>query len=265
MKQEWNKQEINFVLKLYARGLNRKEIARQFNEKFYARSQDSIKHCIDVYGIAVEKFVPKVLILDIETRSLTVKTFGLRDQNIGLEQIVDDGGILCWSAKWLGTDEVFYEETKGDKSKEKTILKKLKKLMDDADIILGQNSQSFDVPIITGLFLYYGLIDDVKEFKQIDTLRMSRSKYKFLSHKLQYMSGKLCEIKKQTHAKFPGMSLWMEYEAKNPLAFAEMKKYNMADVEATEELFLKLAKGCKTKNVTDALRAYELAKQKKRK
>jgi hypothetical protein len=266
MKQEWTKPEINFVLKLHAKGLSRKEIARQFNEKFESqRTQDSIKHCIDIHGDKVERYVPKVLILDIETRSLTVKTFGLRDQNIGLEQVVDDGGILCWSAKWLGTDEVFYEETKGNKSKEKSILKKLKKLMDDADIILGQNSQSFDVPIITGLFLYYGLIDDVKEFKQIDTLRMSRSKYKFLSHKLQYMSGKLCEIKKQTHAKFPGMSLWMEYEAKNPLAFAEMKKYNMADVQATEELFLKLAKGCKTKNVTDALRAYEVAKQKKRK
>ena len=266
MKQEWTKPEINFVLKLHAKGLSRKEIARQFNEKFESqRTQDSIKHCIDIHGDKVERYVPKVLILDIETRSLTVKTFGLRDQNIGLEQVVDDGGILCWSAKWLGTDEVFYEETKGNKSKEKSILKKLKKLMDDADIILGQNSQSFDVPIVTGLFLYYGLIDDVKEFKQIDTLRMSRSKYKFLSHKLQYMSGKLCEIKKQTHAKFPGMSLWMEYEAKNPLAFAEMKKYNMADVQATEELFLKLAKGCKTKNVTDALRAYEVAKQKKRK
>jgi hypothetical protein len=132
--------------------------------------------------------------------------------------------------------------------------------MDEADIIMGQNSQSFDVPIIMGLFLYYGLIDDVREFKQIDTLRMSKSKYKFLSHKLQYMSGKLCEIKKQTHAKFPGMSLWMEYEAKNPAAFAEMKKYNMADVEATEELFLKLSKGCKTKNVTDALRSYNAAK-----
>ena len=136
--------------------------------------------------------------------------------------------------------------------------------MDEADIILGQNSQSFDIPVIMGLFLYYGLIDDVKEFKQIDTLRMSRSKYKFLSHKLQYMSGKLCEVKKQTHAKFPGMSLWIEYEAKNPLAFAEMKKYNMADVEATEELFLKLAKGCKTKNVCDALRTYEINRKNKK-
>lgn len=256
-KQSWTKAEINFVLKLHAKGLSRKEIARQFSEKFQSsRSQDSIKHCIDVYGVNIEKHIPKVLILDIETRSLTVKTFGLRDQNIGLEQVVDDGGILCWSAKWLGTDKVFFEETKGVKSKEKVILKKLKKLMDEADIILGQNSQSFDVPIIMGLFLYYELIDDVKEFKQIDTLKMSRSKYKFLSHKLQYMSNKLCEVKKQTHAKFPGMSLWMEYEAKNPLAFAEMKKYNMADVEATEELFLKLAKGCKTKLVTDALRTY---------
>jgi hypothetical protein len=257
VKKDWTKPEINFVLKLYSRGLSRKEIARQFNEKFDTdRSQDSIKHCIDVYGDKVEKYTPKVLILDIETRSLTVKTFGLKDQNIGLEQVLDDGGILCWSAKWLGEDKVFFEETKAVKSKEKVILKKLKKLMDEADIILGQNSQKFDVPIIMGLFLYYGLIDDVREFKQIDTLKMSRSKYKFLSHKLQYMSNKLCEVKKQTHAKFPGMSLWMEYEAKNPAAFIEMKKYNMADVQATEELFLKLSKGYKSKLVTDALRTY---------
>ena len=256
-KQSWSKVEINFVLKLHAKGLSRKEIARQFNEKFDSqRTQDSIKHCIDIHGSHIEKFVPKVLIIDIETRSLTVKTFGLRDQNIGLEQVVDDGGILCWSAKWLGSDKVFFEETKGDKSKEKVILKKLKKLINEADIIMGQNSQSFDVPVIMGLLLFHDLIDEVREFKQIDTLRMSRSKYKFLSHKLQYMSNKLCEVKKQTHAKFPGMSLWMEYEAKNPTAFAEMKKYNMADVEATEELFLKLSKGCKSKIVNDALRAY---------
>ena len=59
------------------------------------------------------------------------------------------------------------------------------------------------------------------------------------------------------------MSLWMEYEAKNPLAFTEMKKYNMADVEATEELFLKLAKGCKTKLINDALRAYSANRKNK--
>ena len=262
MNQSWTKPEIAFVLKLYARGLTRKEIARQFNEKFDAdRSLDSIKHCIDVYGVGIEKRIPKVLIIDIETRSLTVKTFGIRDQNIGLDQVIDDGGILCWSAKWLGSDKVFFEETRGDKSKEKVILKKLKKLINEADILLGQNSKKFDVPIIMGLFLYYDMIDDVREFEQIDTLRMSNSKYKFVSHKLQYMSNKLCEIKKQTHAKFPGMSLWIEYEAKNPLAFIEMKKYNMADVEATEELFLKLSKGCKTKLVADALRAYNATKK----
>jgi hypothetical protein len=255
--KNWSKCEINFVLKLYSRGISRKEISKQFSKKFNSnRTQDSIKHCIDVYGSNIEKYIPKVLIIDIETRSLTVKTFGLKDQNMGLDQVLDDGGILCWSAKWLGSDEVFFEETKGNKAKEKIILKKLKKLINEADIILGQNSKKFDVPIIMGLFLYYDMIDDVKEFEQIDTLRMSTSKYKFLSHKLQYMSNKLCEIKKQTHAKFPGMSLWIEYEAKNPLAFIEMKKYNMADVQATEELFLKLSKGCKTKLVTDALRSY---------
>jgi hypothetical protein len=99
--------------------------------------------------------------------------------------------------------------------------------------------------------------------KYIQKLNYSfQSKYKFMSHKLQYMSKKLCQVRKLVHNKFPGMSLWMEYEAGNPEAFKEMKKYNMVDVEATEELFLKLAKGCKTKNVTDALRAYESNKNK---
>ena len=65
-KQAWSKAEINFVLKLHVRGLSRKEIARQFNERFEpSRSQDSVKHCIDIHGDKVEKYTPKVLIIKI--------------------------------------------------------------------------------------------------------------------------------------------------------------------------------------------------------
>ena len=41
-----------------------------------------------------------------------------------------------------------------------------------------------------------------------------------------------------------------------------MKIYNMADVSATEELFLKLSEFDKTIPTTDALRAYQAAKKK---
>jgi len=45
-------------------------------------------------------------------------------------------------------------------------------------------------------------------------------------------------------------------------AWKEMKIYNMADVSATEELFLKLSEFDKTIPTTDALRAYQAAKKK---
>jgi hypothetical protein len=261
-KKPWLKSEITFVLKQHKKGLSRKQIAKEFNSKYDSdRSQDSIKHCIDTHGSSIEKDIKKVLIIDIETRSLVVKTWGLFDQNIGLNQVVEDGGILSWSAKWIGSDTVLYKDVKGDKSKEKELLAPLWKLMDDADIVIGQNSNSFDIKKLNAKFLEYNL-GSPSEYKKIDTLRMARKHYGFLSNKLEYLSKKLCTIKKLTHSKFPGFSLWDQCEKGNKEAWKEMKIYNMADVSATEELFLKLSEFDKTIPTTDALRAYQAAKKK---
>lgn len=260
-KKLWLKTEINFVLKEYKKGRSRKEIAKAFNAKFHeSRSPDSIKHCIDTHGLDIEKDIKRVLILDIETRSLVVKTWGLFDQNIGLNQVIEDGGILSWSAKWIGESKVHYKDVKGDKSKEKEMLAPLWDLMDQADIVIGQNSNSFDIKKLNAKFLEYKL-GCPSEYKKIDTLRMARKHYGFLSNKLEYLSKKLCTIKKLAHSKFPGFSLWDECEKGNKEAWKEMKIYNMADVEATEELFLKLAEFDKTVPTTDALRAYKAAKK----
>ena len=44
----------------------------------------------------------KILLLDIETAPNKVYTWGLWNQNIGLSQIIQEGYLLCWGAKWLG-------------------------------------------------------------------------------------------------------------------------------------------------------------------
>jgi hypothetical protein len=75
------------------------------------------------------------------------------------------------------------------------------------------------------------------------------------------MSNKFCKIKKLAHSKFPGYSLWSECEKGNKAAWAEMKKYNIADINSTEDLFLKLATFDKTKIVTDAMRFYRGTKK----
>jgi len=232
IKKSWLKSQITFVLNLHKKGFSRKEISKKFNDKYPTspRTQDSIKHCIDVYGAYVEKAPKKVLILDIETKPMTAKVWGLFDQNIALNQIVDEGGIFSWSAKWIDSDEVIYKDVKGKKSKEKELLKPIWKLMDEADIIIGQNSDSFDI---------------------------KKKHFKFVSNKLEYMSKKFCKIKKLAHSKFPGFSLWDECEKGNLAAWKEMRLYNMADVQATEELFLELSQFDKTEVVQDALKAYK--------
>ena len=50
----------------------------------------------------------KTLILDIETFPTQAYVWGLFDQNVGLNQIIEPGGILCWSSKWAGDDFLYY-------------------------------------------------------------------------------------------------------------------------------------------------------------
>ena len=269
MKQPWESKEIKFVLNQYKKGYSRFEIAKLFNSKFkQKRSPDSIKHCIDTHGIYIEKELPKVLVIDIETKPLISYHWGTFDQNIALNQIIEDGAILSWSAKWLGSDKVFYKDQRGKKGKainnDKELLKPLWKLMDEADTILGQNSNRFDLKKLNAKFLEHDM-GAPSDYKKIDTLILAKRHFAFLSNKLEYMTKKFCKVsKKLSHGKFPGFMLWLECINGNLKAWNEMRDYNIEDVKATEELFLRLAKFDKTEVVASAMRSYEAAKKKKK-
>lgn len=260
MKIPWTKSEITFVIKQYARGISRANIARAFRDKFAKlRSRDSIKHCIEVHGLDVDKDLKRVLVVDIETKPMLANVWGLFDQNISLNQLEDEGGIFSWSAKWIGEKEVFYKDVKGVMRKEKQLLKPLWQLMNEADIIIGQNSNKFDIKKLNAKFLEYNL-GAPSEYKKIDTMLLARKHFSFVSTKLEYMSKKFCKIKKLAHSKFPGQELWNACKRGNKQAWIEMQRYNKQDVLATEELFIVLSEFDKTTNTTDALRAYHAAK-----
>jgi len=261
--KEWSTSEINFVRREYAKGHGRKSIAKMFKSKFgYERKVDSIKHCIDSHCIDIDKpeFIPKVLILDIETKYITTVGFGLYDQNFSLDQVLDDGGIFCWAAKWLGEDTVYYKDYKGDMKKEKQLLQPLWKMMDEADIIISQNGISFDIPVLFGKFMEHDM-GSPSPFKQLDTLRMTKRRTKLLSNKLEYLTKKFCNLKKSTHKKFPGISLWLECAKGNKEAWKEMETYNKVDVKSTEEYFLKIAQYDFTPTTVSALKSYKLKKR----
>lgn len=263
MQENWTISQIKFIVKLHKRGFFRTEIAKMYNKVFETkRSPNSIKNAIYHYASDVEKDLPRVLIVDIETKPMTARVWGLFDQNIALNQLVDEGGIFSWSAKWIGESEVLYKDVKGNMSKEKQLLTPLWKLMDEADIIIGQNSNKFDIKKLNSKFLEYKL-GSPSPYKKVDTLIIAKRHFSFVSNKLEWMSKKFCKLKKLAHSKFPGFMLWDECGKGNPAAWKEMELYNKMDVQATEELFVVLSEFEKTEVVTDAMRSYNAAKKKK--
>jgi uncharacterized protein YprB with RNaseH-like and TPR domain len=185
----------------------------------------------------------KVLVFDIETAPMLAYVFDLRDQNIGLNQIYTDWHVLAWSAKWLGdpADKIMYRDQRGYKlGDDKAILKDLWKLLNEADIVITQNGKHFDSPKLNARFIVHGM-PPPKPYTHLDTYQILRSVAKFTSNKLEYITNLLCtRYKKLSHKKFPGFTLWAECMKGNKQAWEEMKKYNIHDVLATEEFYMKI-------------------------
>lgn len=183
----------------------------------------------------------KALIFDIETAPITAHVWGLRDQNIGLNQITKDWDVMAWGAKWLGTPaaSVKYMDRRNDRN-DKRILQGMWKLLDEADIVITQNGQSFDSKKLNARFIMYGM-NPPSPYKHLDTYLIVKRVADFTSNKLEYLTDKLCtKYKKLSHSKFPGMSLWNECIKGNKAAWDEMKRYNIHDVLSTEEFYGKI-------------------------
>lgn len=187
---------------------------------------------------------PKVLIVDIETAPILAHVWGLWDNNVALNQIERDWFVLSFSAKWLGTPEteVIYHDQRNAKNLEndKPLLKKIWKLLDQADVLLTQNGNKFDIKKLNARFVIHGM-QPPSSYKKIDTLVLAKKHFGFTSNKLEYMTSKLCtKYKKLVDKKYSGFTLWTECLKGNLDAWKEMERYNKLDVLSLEELYQKL-------------------------
>lgn len=194
--------------------------------------------------MAAKNTGPRILILDIETLYMTFRSWGpkVNSKYLPKKMMIDDFSILAWAAKWRGEKKIYYQDTGKQKNKrdDSQILKPLFKLMEQADIIVGKNSDRFDLPKIRARFMI-NKINDRKPFghyKQQDVEKMMRP-FGFTYKSMEYV-GEVLNLKHQKLVKrqFEGIDLWIECaEKNNPKAWAEMRKYNPQDILATEELY----------------------------
>jgi DNA polymerase elongation subunit (family B) len=176
----------------------------------------------------------KILVLDIETSPHTGFHWGLWQQNISLNQLIDASTVLCWAAKWVGEKKVHFASIM--ESSHRKMIKDVHKLVDEADAVITYNGKRFDMPTLNREFLLQGL-NPPSPYKDIDLLNTARGKFKFASNKLDYIAQELGIGQKTSHQ---GMPLWIECMSKNPKAWKLMKKYNCNDVVLTEQVYNKL-------------------------
>lgn len=176
---------------------------------------------------------PKLLFIDIETSPNVAYVWGLFDQNISIDQIVSNGYILCASYKWRGSKKVEYVKVQGN---EKSALKQLHKVLDEADFVVHYNGTKFDIPTMHREFLLKGM-PPPSPVKQIDLLRTVRRQFRFSSNKLDHVCQRL-GLGNKVHHK--GMALWKGCIAGDPSSWKVMEKYNKQDVVLLEKLYDKV-------------------------
>lgn len=175
----------------------------------------------------------KLLVLDIETSPIKAYIWKLWDQNIGINQIIDNGGILCVGLKWLGQKEshLFSEWEHG----RQTMLESVHSFISEADAIITYNGDRFDLPKLYGEFLLAGL-PPTPPITSIDVYK-SVKKLGFISNKLAFIGPLIGSGWKVSTG---GFELWTKVLSGEKRAQNKMARYCLQDVHLLEKVYDKV-------------------------
>lgn len=173
----------------------------------------------------------KILCLDIETSPNTAFVWGLFKENIPLARLIESSRILCWAAKWYGSKEILFDSVQ--KSSHKQLLKRIHSLLNEADVVVHYYGSAFDIPVLNREFIVEGFKPPAP-YKQIDLCKVARSKFKFVSNKMEYVAKILRVQHKIDHR---GFEMWVKCMEGDPQAWKEMEVYNIGDVQTLEQVY----------------------------
>ena len=176
----------------------------------------------------------KILMLDLETSPITAHTWGLWKQDISIKQIVKATEVICFGARWYGKNKTMFKSVHHHGKQE--MLQEAWNLINEADAVVGWNSASFDMKHLRREFLLAGMTPPSLA-KDIDLMRVVKKQFMFPSNKLDYVAQALGVGAKVKHS---GFDLWIKCMAGDNKAWAEMKKYQIQDVDLLIDLYEKL-------------------------
>ncbi len=186
---------------------------------------------------------PNILLFDLETSMMKAGTFSLYPESINHQNIMDDWYIISAAWKFLNKPKVSAVSVLDDPKRFKKdphddyhIVKTFRDVLADADIVIGHNSDKFDLKKFNARLIYHRLPPLPKLIHSVDTLKAVKKIAAFSSNRLDYLTTHLCG-----QGKMPTSSgLWLRAMEGDKDAIVEMVKYNKVDVVRLEELYLRL-------------------------
>jgi len=179
----------------------------------------------------------KLLAIDIETAPILSYNWGLYEQT-AIKKIKPTT-ILSFAYQWFpGKTEV----VACDLHSEFQLLAKLHKLLDEAEIVIAHNGDSFDIKKINSRLIIHKF-KPPSPYRTIDTKKEAKRVAAFDSNSLNNLGIDLDEGEKVKHR---GFDMWEGCMAGNSQDWADMKRYNKKDVDLLCRIYLRLRPWMKT-------------------
>ena len=176
----------------------------------------------------------KRLTIDIETAPHLLAGFGLFNQYMTTDHLLEVGSTLCFAAKWVGEKKVEFRSSWKDGTEK--MVSRAWDLINEADAVISYNGEKFDLPTLSREFVRLGA-PPPDDAKSIDLYKVVRSRFKFASNKLDFVARELGLGAKLPHK---GMALWQGVMEGNEKDQRVMERYNIQDVRLTERLYKRL-------------------------
>ena len=172
----------------------------------------------------------KVLFIDIEWKPAVAYVWKMFDENISPDQLIDDGGLLCFCAHWDGDKEyLFFSEWEhGHDGMAKAALELLSK----ADAVVTYNGDKYDLPKLRGALVLAGLSPPPPP-TSIDLIKTVR-RFGFVMNRLAYIGPLLGVGSKKKHE---GFNLWRSVLGGKVAAQKRMMNYCIQDVKLLVKLY----------------------------
>lgn len=184
---------------------------------------------------------PSVIVFDIESSPHLGYFFGgIYETNIikilEYETIVTMSYWDSKTGKVRSISQWDFQDWKKGVWNDKSLIKYFREIIIKYDIIVGQNSDQFDIKLFNSRLAFHGL-EALPITKTFDTKKLAKSKLKLPSYSLEIMANFFGLEGKYHHS---GLDMWFKCKDGDKKAQKEMTHYCNVDVIKTKDVFYKL-------------------------